>query len=116
MRNRNMASREWMGSMRGGPGVGYRCVLVLGLLVVLSGIVLTGPATRAAAPSLTPHNPILIQSDADFTAANGVVGGSGTPADPYRIEGWDITPSGGPGIAIRNTAAYFEVRDLRVAD
>jgi len=102
--------------MRGGPGVGYRLGLVLGLVVVLTGIVLTDPSTRAAALSLTPHDPILIQSDADFTAANGVVGGAGTRANPYRIEGWDITPVGGPGIAIRNTAAFFEVRDLRVAD
>src|SRR6266705_6499995 len=77
LRNCNMASREWMGSMHRRLGTGGRLGLVLGLLVVVSGIIVTEPGTRAAAPSLTPHNPILIQSDADFTAANGVVGGSG---------------------------------------
>lgn len=31
------------------------------------------------------HGPVLIQSDADFTAANGVVAGQGTPSNPYLI-------------------------------
>ena len=38
--------------------------------------------------SPTPHNPIHISSNADFTVDNGVVGGSGTLNDPYIIEGW----------------------------
>ncbi len=37
------------------------------------------------------HAPIRIDSDADFTQAKGVTGGSGTAADPWRLEGWDIT-------------------------
>ena len=33
------------------------------------------------------RGPISILSDADFNAENGVIGGSGTPADPFLIVG-----------------------------
>src|SRR5438034_3743621 len=39
---------------------------------------------------LQSHAPIVIGSDADFTAANGVTGGSGTAADPYVINCWSF--------------------------
>jgi len=57
------------------------------------------------------HGPISISSNADFTAANGVTHGSGTPWDPYVIEGWDIV---GAYIAIKisNTDAWFVIRDV----
>jgi len=35
----------------------------------------------------TNHSVIRIDGDGDFTSANGVVGGSGTESDPYRISG-----------------------------
>ena len=41
----------------------------------------------------TTHAPIGIYSNADFTPENGVTGGSGTEADPWIIEGWDIDGS-----------------------
>lgn len=62
----------------------------------------------------TLHQPILIEGNGEFTAQNGVTGGSGSPADPYRIEGWDI--SGPAGIEVRNTTAYFVIRDNFVHD
>lgn len=43
----------------------------------------------------TDHLPIRIRSNDDFelpTAISGVTQGSGTPHDPYIIEGWDLTP------------------------
>jgi parallel beta-helix repeat protein len=64
---------------------------------------------------------IRIESDRDFTAANGVVKGSGTPADPYIIEGWTIDGSSfntsdaeWGGIYIYGTSKYFVIRNCRV--
>ncbi|HEX9341539.1 MAG TPA: right-handed parallel beta-helix repeat-containing protein [Thermoplasmata archaeon] len=65
-------------------------------------------------PALTSHNPILIEGDAEFNAANGVTGGSGTPADPYVIENWEINASAANGIDIRNTTAPFSIRNVTV--
>jgi len=75
-------------------------------------VIVTVPGTARA---LSPHAPILIIGDGDFTPANGVVGGSGTVADPYVITGWDInTTFLGMGIEIRNTTAHFVIRDVLV--
>lgn len=71
-------------------------------------------ALGAAGAELVAHTPILIVSDADFTPENGVVGGSGTPEDPYIIAGWVIDAGRGTGITIRDTSARFVVRDCRV--
>jgi parallel beta-helix repeat protein len=61
--------------------------------------------------------PISIQSDDQFTSANGVTGGSGTQSDPYIIQSWSIdasSASSGNGIEIQNTTAYFIVRNCLV--
>ncbi len=60
------------------------------------------------------HPPITILGDSDFTAANGVLSGSGTVDDPYVIAGWEITiPRGVPyGVNIQNTTAHFVLRGL----
>lgn len=67
--------------------------------------------------------PIYIKGDDEFTAANGVVSGSGTFTDPYIIEGWTIdasssNPSIEPytnyGIYLFQTSKYFVIRDCRV--
>src|SRR3990170_2421328 len=55
---------------------------------------------------LTTHAPIVIVGNAEFTGANGVTGGSGTPSDPYIIEGWEINASAADGIAILYTTAH----------
>ena len=58
------------------------------------------------------RGPISILSDADFNAENGVIGGAGTPADPFLIVGWQIrVPSGNLyGIRIEDTTASFVIR------
>lgn len=61
-----------------------------------------------------PHGPIVINGDGDFTAANGVTRGSGTDADRYIIEGWDIGGAAGDGVRVLNTAAYFTLRSLYI--
>jgi hypothetical protein len=65
---------------------------------------------------LTPHDPIYIIGNDNFTSANGVVGGSGMADDPYIIENWDISPGSSSGIEIGNTTAYFVIRNCYVHD
>lgn len=65
----------------------------------------------AQTSTLTPHAPIYISGNAAFTPANGVVSGSGTMADPYIIERWEINAAGSKyGIYVENTDAYFIIR------
>ena len=121
------------------------------LIILLAGCAGSqpgNPQTPAAPPVTQPTNPqpqptepvaaspeipnppetykggqINIKSDDEFTAANGVVGGSGTPADPYIIEGWAIDASSFNtgvetgstyGISIFETSKYFVIRNCRV--
>lgn len=90
--------------MRGRPGV-----LLLSLALLLAGAPALALPTPSPGPFL-PHAPILIQADADFTAANGVVAGTGAAGDPYVISGWGIATSG-TAIRIHNVTAAFVVRD-----
>ena len=68
-------------------------------------LTVTGPST---------HDPICIIGDDDFTAANGVVGGSGTTEDPYIIEGWEIYAAASNGVYVEGAASSFVIRDVRV--
>jgi parallel beta-helix repeat protein len=61
-----------------------------------------------------PHSPITINSNSDFVPANGVVGGAGTPLDPFIIEGWEINASGTIGISISNTDSHFRIRNVYI--
>jgi parallel beta-helix repeat protein len=67
-------------------------------------------------PSYITHAPIYINGNADFTAENGVTGGTGTQSDPYIIEGWDINASSDNGIEIWYTDVYFIIRNCYVHD
>jgi len=68
------------------------------------------------------HDPIYIEGNANFTAANGVTGGAGTQSNPWIIENWSINAAAGPppgwesydGIVIYNTTDYFIVRNCLV--
>lgn len=74
-----------------------------------------GPLSDEAIASVyTPHSPIYINRNGDFTVANGVTSGSGTPSDPYIIEGWEIDASGGYGIKIFNTSEHFIIREVYI--
>ena len=57
----------------------------------------------------TPHAPIFINDNSDFATLG--FNGSGTVADPYRIEGLNITSALCTLITIRNTNVYFEIND-----
>lgn len=53
-------------------------------------VVLVPPATAATPEREARNGTIFISKDSQFTSANGVRSGSGTPSDPYVISGWDI--------------------------
>lgn len=55
------------------------------------------------------HSPISITSDSGFTAPNGVINGSGTSADPYVFQGWNISSISISGSAVN--ASYAFVND-----
>ncbi|MGB0652179.1 MAG: right-handed parallel beta-helix repeat-containing protein [Thermoplasmatota archaeon] len=72
-----------------------------------------------SAPAATPHAPIVITSDADLAAQAALEGwpGSGVPADPYIIEGYDITAgSGGTGISVTGTVSSLLIRLNHIHD
>lgn len=86
---------------------------------VLPLVVHAPPPPPPPPAARVPRAPIAIASDADFTAANGVTDGSGTPDDPYIIEGWDIDPAAGVGISIGGTlgtTSHVVIRNVRVHD
>jgi parallel beta-helix repeat protein len=84
----------------------------MGLVVAasLAGLVMMGETASA----YTPRAPIYIEGNGNFTAVNGVVGGDGTPSNPFVIEGWKINASSANGIEIRNSTAHFIIRDSYV--
>ncbi len=72
-------------------------------------------ANPKLAVSYTFHGPVRIDSNADFDAAHGVTGGSGTALAPWIIENYNIDGTGfGYGIYIGNTTDYFIVRNCQL--
>ena len=66
-------------------------------------------------PMLTSHAPIRINNNSDLASAAS--SGSGTEADPYIIENYDINGNGyGYCIYIGNTTAHFIVRNCYLHD
>ncbi|HAM02190.1 MAG TPA: hypothetical protein DCQ30_08170 [Acidimicrobiaceae bacterium] len=77
-------------------------------------------ASSCPGSKLLPHPPISITSDAGFTVANGVTGGSGTTSNPYIISCWSIALSGSQtAIAIGPPTSTidvsFTIRDVSVS-
>ncbi len=77
-------------------------------------VLLLPPSTYANQQAYQTRPPIYITSDSDFVPENGVVAGSGTPDDPYVIEGWEINATLSNGIDIRNTRSYVVIRNCLV--
>jgi parallel beta-helix repeat protein len=71
-------------------------------------------------PAYAALEPVIIASNEDFTAENGVTGGKGTQADPYIIEKWSVNASlangSAGGFTISHTDAHFVIRDVVVYD
>ncbi|MBA7542083.1 hypothetical protein ES705_34399 [subsurface metagenome] len=62
--------------------------------------------------SLTPHDPIYITYDSNFTDYGFL--GTGTAEDPYVIEGYNITTTDSKGIYISSTTKYFTVQNCYI--
>ncbi|MEM3492937.1 MAG: NosD domain-containing protein [Thermoplasmata archaeon] len=59
----------------------------------------------------TPHEPIKIESDADIVEENGVIGGDGSPENPYIIGYWRIEGENqGFSITITNTTKHVVIK------
>lgn len=85
----------------------------LAAIVVLVAVLPPLPM-GGAAPPYAAHAPISITSDLGFTAANGVVSGTGSVADPYVIAGWDVYATIGHAILVTNVTKSFVIRDNRL--
>lgn len=83
------------------------------LTVSIVALALTAEGSFTA-KDLKPHSPIFIDGNADFGLEDGVTSGSGTEADPFVIEGWEIGAVGAYGIAVNSTDAYLEIRNVSV--
>ncbi|MFO8034003.1 MAG: NosD domain-containing protein [Candidatus Bipolaricaulota bacterium] len=78
-------------------------------LLVVCAVLLPGAGEQIS------REAIVIRSDLEFTAENGVVSGAGLHGDPYVIEGWDIDAAGGSyGILIHGTTRPFVIRDVSI--
>jgi parallel beta-helix repeat protein len=94
-----------------------RTGLVVGFLTYFVGLlaVVFASASHGGIRGDVATEPIYIFGDAGFANAPAVVGGTGTAADPYLIEGWTIsTPEADYGIYIDHTASHFVIRDCTV--
>ncbi len=92
-------------------------------LVLVIAAALFGPLPAGALrsrPGYEPHAPIVVEGNRQFTQADGVIRGSGTPTDPFEIAGFNIEGSctactGAPDqhmMVIRNTTAYLRIHDM----
>ena len=96
----------------------FRTIMTTASLAVLliASFLIALAAVPETVHAYSVRDPIYIMGDSDFTAANGVTGGSGTAPDPYLIEGWEINASSAHGIRIQDTTAHFTIRDCYVYD
>ncbi len=91
--------------------------LIVGVSVLAFAISALPPASAAMCNEMA-HGPVLIKADKDFTAANGVVSGSGTSSNPYLIANLmlnDLTP--GFGLKVDNSRGaitkFFNVQCIQ---
>lgn len=88
--------------------------LMLFGLLVLSMAVGVFTILPKMVSAYTPHDPIYIDGNVDFTEENGVLEGSGTEIEPYIIEGWEIDAKASEGIKIKNTTVHFIIKNCMV--
>ena len=96
-----------------GSGKKWRRVGIV-VMVLAASLQVTVIAIPETVHAYTPHPTIRIDSNANFTPANGVTGGDGTFANPFIIEGWEINGSAASGISIHHTDAHFVIRDCYI--
>lgn len=91
-------------------------------IIILLAITVA-PISSVRGSGFSVHEAIWIRGDPDFTAANGVVSGSGAMQDPYVIDGWVIlvaiskvffAQGFNTGILVENTTSHFIIRNVLV--
>ena len=101
-----------MSAFRSVPLKQVGALVIVALFASSFAVVLTSVPAKTTAFNL--REPILITSDTEFTAENGVVAGSGTANDPYIIAGWEISIIEGNGIFITGTTAHFVISECHI--
>lgn len=89
-------------------------LLIVMMVAASAALALVSVPRNTAAES---HDPIYIDDDSDFEAAistSGVRSGTGVQGDPYIISDWEIVTDMAHGIDVRNTNAYFVIRNVTV--
>ena len=97
----------------------FRKGLVVGIIVLFIGMGVVSSTSNLVEKiciniMYSPHDPIYIHGNDNFTSENGVTGGIGTSYDPYVIKDWEINASSQHGITIRNVNMYFTIRGCYV--
>lgn len=90
----------------------------IGLLLFVSLLAVSVIPAVAVTCNPVPHVAVLITKDSDFTAANGVVSGSGTSTDPFLIKNLQINDlSLGFGIKVDNSGGgitkFFNIQCIQ---
>jgi len=93
--------------------MGKISAISLGLVLLFSGLIVLVPQQSSAAP-ITSHDPIRINNDTEFAAIASLENweGDGSAANPYMIEGYDISGhwTSDP-IYIGNTTVHFAIKN-----
>ncbi len=90
-------------------------VVALFFLFVVAIPTSTGAHEMKDVRSYVSHGVIVINGPSDFTAANGVVSGSGTQNDPYIIKNYEIdAQGGGRAIYIGNSTKWVKIQNVHV--
>ena len=95
--------------------VGYVAVLIIALpIFFLVGFASgTKNMEQINVGDLTPHDRVVITNNSEFITQGW--NGSGTAQDPFLIENLQIACGSETGIIIRNTSAYFVIRNCRIS-
>jgi len=92
----------------------WNVIGVVGMLVCCGIVAMVLVPERSSAES---HGAIIIDDAEAFTLENGVTSGSGTPSDPYIIDGWTIEGNGSSvGILIQSTTDYLVIQNVSVSN
>ncbi len=92
-------------SLRGALATALAVAVSLSAIAAVVGAI---PVASAAECNGVAHAPVLITSDTGFTAANGVISGAGSPANPYVIANLAIDDMRlGYGVKIDNSAGMI---------
>ncbi|HEY3420064.1 MAG TPA: fibronectin type III domain-containing protein [Methanomassiliicoccales archaeon] len=97
--------------MKTATGKGLLILVTFSLIVSIFASVGTIGDVQASGPTYSSHGPISITSHGDLLTlkSSGTITGSGTVTDPFVINGYDITGTGGACINVYNITDYLVI-------